>query len=216
MTDDATSTHKYTMRNRCQICRHPERARIELLHCAGVSLDRIAAKFGVHRDSIWRHAENHMSPDQKASLILGPAKLGDLIEATAEEAGAVLEHYSIVRSVLFNQLMKVAKNDDADGVAKISARITHVLRDIAKITGELSTFTNSTVINVQANTTILNSAPFADLQTGLLRVCAAHPDARGDIVALFHELDARYSQAPKTLAAPPMREVAEVAHHAAA
>lgn len=214
MTDATPGKRKYTMRNRCQVCRHPERARIELLHCAGVSLDRIATKFGVHRDAIWRHAENHMTEEQRASLILGPAKLGDLIEATAEEAGAVLEHYSIVRSVLFNQLMKVAKADDADGVAKISARITNVLRDIAKITGELTTFTNSTVINVQNNTTILNSAPFTDLQTGLLRVCAAHPDARADIVALFHELDTKYSQAPKALAAPPMREIEAEAHAA--
>lgn len=215
MTDDAPTKRQYNMRNRCQICRHPDRARIELLHAAGVSLDRIAAKFGVHRDAIWRHAEAHMTEEQRASLILGPAKLGDLIEATAEEAGAVLEHYSIVRSVLFNQLMKVAKNDDADGVAKISARITHVLRDIAKITGELTTFTNSTVINVQNNTTILNSAPFTDLQAGLLRVCAAHPDARADIVALFHELDTKYSQSPKAIAATPMREIEAKAAHAA-
>lgn len=214
MTSAAPAKRKYTMRNRCQICRHPERARIELLHCAGVSLDRIAAKFGVHRDAIWRHAAAHMTEEQRASLILGPAKLGDLIEATAEEAGAVLEHYSIVRSVLFNQLMKVARNDDADGVAKISARITHVLRDIAKITGELTTFTNSTVINVQNNSTVINSAPFTDLQSGLLRVCAAHPDALSDIVALFHELDTKYSQSQKALAAPPVREI-EVEAHAA-
>lgn len=124
MTDAAPARRKYTMRNRCQICRHPERARIELLHAGGVSLDRIAAKFGVHRDAIWRHAENHMSEEQRASLILGRAKLGDLIEATAQEAGAVLEHYSIVRSILFSQLLKGAKNDDADGAAKISTQQT--------------------------------------------------------------------------------------------
>lgn len=198
----------------CQVCRHPERVRIEALHCAGVSLDRIATKFGVHRDAIWRHAENHMTEEQRASLILGPAKLGDLIEATAEEAGAVLEHYSIVRSVLFNQLLKVAKNDDADGVAKISARITHVLRDIAKITGELTTFTNNTIVNVTNNSVILNSAPVADIQAGLLEVCARHPDARADILELFRRLDEKYASA-KPLPSLPMREIHEVGHAAA-
>jgi hypothetical protein len=201
---------KYTQRRRCQICMHPERARIELLHCAGVSLDRIAAQFDVHRDSIWRHAENHMTDAERAAYLLGPAKLGELIEVTAEEAGSVIEYYQIVRSILMGQLTRLAKTNDHSGVATIAARITHVLRDIAKITGDISTFTNSTIINVSANTTILNSAPFADLQAGLVRVCAKHPEARADIVALLGDLDGKYAT-PKAIPAPTMREIEGVA-----
>lgn len=198
---------------RCTVCRHEERARIELMHCAGVPLDKIAARFGVHRDAIWRHMERHVSAEEKAAILLGPAKLHDLIEATASESASLRDYYSIVRSVLFGQLMKLAKAGDHDGVAKVSARITHVLRDIAKMTGELSTLTSQTIVNVNNSSTIINSAPFADLQRGLLEVCARHPDARADIVTLFHDLDAKYAQT--ALPSPPICKVTEAATYAA-
>jgi hypothetical protein len=177
------------------------------MHCAGVSLDRIAEKFGVKRDAIWRHSENHMSMEEKAALLIGPAKLHDLAEACAAEATDLRDYYGIVRSVLFGQLMKLAKANDASGVAVIAARITHVLRDIGKMTGELSTLTSSTVINFHSNTMVLNSAPFTDLQQGLIRVCARHPEALPDIMALFTELDDKYTQRPEALASRPMREI---------
>ena len=182
------------------------------MHCAGVPLDRISARFGVHRDAVWRHMERHVSAEEKAAILIGPAKLHDLIEATASESASLRDYYAIVRSVLFGQLMRLAKQNDHDGVAVVSARITHVLRDIAKMTGELSTLTSTTIVNVHNSQTVINSPPFVDMQRGLLEVCAKHQDARADIVALFHDLDAKYAQ--KALAAPPMREIAEAAHAA--
>ena len=64
----------------------------------------------------------------------------------------------------------------------MSRPLLDTLKALGKVTGEINTLASSTIINVQANTTILNSAPFADLQSGLLRVCAAHPEARADVV----------------------------------
>jgi hypothetical protein len=74
-----------------------------------------------------------------------------------------------------------------------------VLGAIGKATGQITTLANSTIINVQNNVQILNSPPFADLQSGLLRVCVAHPDARKDIIALFKDLDAKYGATPATV-----------------
>ena len=74
----------------------------------------------------------------------------------------------------------------------MSRPLLDTLKAIGKVTGEINSLASSTIINVNNNTTILNSAPFADLQTGLLQVCAAHPEARADVVALFHRLDEKY------------------------
>ena len=72
--------------NCCAICRHPERVRIESLHCAGVSLERLAEKFDVHKDAVWRHVRNHMTDHQRASYLIGPAKIAALAEVAAEES----------------------------------------------------------------------------------------------------------------------------------
>src|ERR1019366_8107825 len=166
-------------------------------------LDRIAARFDVKRDSIWRHAQNHMSDDQRNALLIGPAKLGSLLETAAEESSNVFQHYQLIRSILFRQLTLLAEKNDASGVSLVSSRLIHVLRDIGKLTGEIRDFTTSTIVNVTQNAVILSSPPFNDLQAVLLEVCARHPAARPDILALLRRLDGKYAP-PKALAASPM------------
>jgi hypothetical protein len=54
------------VRHRCQVCRHPERWRLELLRAGGASLDSLAEKFNVDRDEIWRHWQNHVTTEKRA------------------------------------------------------------------------------------------------------------------------------------------------------
>jgi len=64
--------------SRCQVCRHPERWRVELLRAGGASLDSLAEKFSLDRDAIWRHWTNHVSDELKANYLCGPAQLSEL------------------------------------------------------------------------------------------------------------------------------------------
>ncbi|MGO9392618.1 hypothetical protein [Rhodoblastus sp.] len=153
----------------------------------------------------------HVSDDKKATYLIGAGKLAKLAEHAAEESQSVLEYFAILRSALFYQLDRLAAADDHSGVAAMAAQLTTVLKEIARITGQVTTIANSTVINVQNNVHILNSAPFADLQAGLLQVCAAHPAARADIVALFKSLNDRYSgHSPKLINVTTAKEAARV------
>jgi hypothetical protein len=203
---------KQSVANRCAICRHPERARIEALNCAGVSLERLSEKFEVHKDAVWRHMQRHVSEERKASYLIGPAKIAALAEVAAEESESILDYLNILRSSLFALLDKRAAEGDHYAVSMLSSRATEVLREIGKLTGQISNFASSTVIDVQNNTTILNSPPFADLQSGLLEVCARHPQARADVVALFRRLDEKYASAPaKLIESSSVREAANAA-----
>lgn len=148
--------------------------------------------------------ENHVTDDRKASYLIGAGKISKLAEVAAEESESILDYYRILRSALFYQFDRLAEKDDHVGVVAIAQRLTDVLRDIGKVTGQINTLASSTVINVQNNVQILNSPPFADLQAGLLRICANHPEAQRDIVALFHDLDRKYAGQP---AQPPMLEL---------
>lgn len=195
---------KLSPARRCAVCRHPERQRIESLRCAGVSLDRLTEQFGLKRDAIHRHEHRHMTDEQKASYLIGPAKIARLAEVAAEESESVLDYYAILRSTLFFQLDKLASKGDHDGVVAVSGRALDVLKAIAHVTGQVSQIAAATTINVQNNVHVINSPPFADLQSGLLEFCARHPEARGDIIALFRRLDEKYASAPvpmKTISA---------------
>src|SRR5262245_45400226 len=70
---------------RCTICAHEHKWRIELLRAGGAGLDALASKFGVSRDSIWRHWRNCVSPEAKATFLAGPVQLEQLAERAAEE-----------------------------------------------------------------------------------------------------------------------------------
>jgi len=85
---------------RCQVCRHEERWRIELLRAGGASLDALALKFKVDRDAIWRHWNKHVSAEMKAGYLAGPVQLQELAAKAADTGGSVLDHLHAVRTVL--------------------------------------------------------------------------------------------------------------------
>lgn len=179
------------------------------MRCAGVSLDKLSEQFGVHRDAIWRHMERHVTAEAKISYLAGPAKIAQLAEVAAEESESVLDYLRILRSTLFGFLDKLAASGDHDGVAAISSRALDVLREFGKATGQISQLSNLTTVQITNNNlAIMSSAPFADLQSGLLEICTRHPDARADIIALIDRLDAKYASPPamKTINAAPMIE----------
>ncbi|WOJ89896.1 hypothetical protein RZS28_00850 [Methylocapsa polymorpha] len=162
------------------------------LHAVKTAPTPINIKAALHRDAVWRHVENHVSDETKASYLLGPAKVADLANAAADESRTVIDYLAIVRSILMNALDSAAQRGKPYEIERISGRMVEVLREIGRITGEVSQFAAAT-INITNNTQILNSAPFMDLQSGLLQICARHPEARADIIALFRDLDARHS-----------------------
>lgn len=77
--------------HRCQVCRHPERWRVELLRAGGASLDALADKFGLDRDAIWRHWSKHVPDETKATYLCGPAQSAELAEKAASEGDSVLD-----------------------------------------------------------------------------------------------------------------------------
>lgn len=194
---DVTRDERITKRHpRCTVCNHPDRHLIEATKVAGAGLDDVAGRFSVHRDALWRHMKNHVSPETKISYLAGPAKLQDLANLASDENKGLLEYLGILRSVLVGQLDRSAQRDKPYEVERVAGRVLDVLKEIGRLTGEVQAYASQT-INIQTNVNVLNSPEFLDLQHGLLQLCSAHPDARADIVALFHRLDQKHSAPPR-------------------
>jgi hypothetical protein len=192
---------------RCQVCRHDERWRIELLRAGGASLDSLAAKFGVDRDAIWRHWRDHVTDQAKAGYLVGPAELATLAEKAAVEGDSVLDYLKMCRTVLTAQLATMAEAGDGRGAAYIAGQLTRTLEAIARVTGEIGELARSTV-NIHGNVSILTDSPaFARVQATMLRALAPFPDARGAVVVALRQLDAE---------SEPVTPAAKVIDHVAA
>ena len=171
----------------CQICRHPERERIEALRASGASLESLARKFKVHKDAVWRHWRDHVSPDLKTSYLAGPATIAELRDRAAKEGGSLLDYFTTLRSILMGAITASAEAQSAFTLAALSGRLVEVLKEIGKLTGEIERLNPG--VNVTTNIAIMSDPRMVELQSGLLAVARTHPQARGDIVALLRRLD---------------------------
>jgi hypothetical protein len=182
---------------RCAVCRHPERARIELLRAGGASYDSLGTKFGLHRDAIWRHWRDHVSVETKAQYFAGPVQLHELAERAAVEGLSLLDYLSIVRSTLLNLFQSAAQAGDRHGASVTAGRLLQCLTEIGRLTGELGKI-GTCGVTVTNNVMVLNSPAFAQLQSVILRALAPYPEARLAVVGALRQIETE----PEPAAAP--------------
>jgi hypothetical protein len=181
---------------RCHVCRHPERARIELLRAGGAAYESIGKKFGLCKDSIWRHWRDHVSPETKAQYLAGPIQLQELAQRAEAEGLSLLDYLSIVRSTLLSMFQAWAQAGDSRGASVTAGRLLQCLSEIGRITGELGRISNGGV-TVTNNVMVLNSPAFSQLQTVILRALAPHPAARADVIFALRQLESEHEAQAK-------------------
>src|SRR5271154_1358413 len=134
-------THQIT-NPRCSICKHPSRHEIEMAHVAGCSLEAIAQKFGtdahpLHRASVHRHVKRHIDDTLRASL-LADVPLAELSARAAKEGVSLLDYFALIRSTVISQMLIASGTNDGNRTAVLAGRAVEVLREIGRLSGELS------------------------------------------------------------------------------
>jgi hypothetical protein len=77
-------------------------------------------------------------------------------------------------------------------VERIGGRVLDTLKEIGRLTGELSAFTSQSINVVNSQTIVMNSPIVAELQAELLQTLAPYQDARAAVIAMFVRLDERH------------------------
>lgn len=162
-----------------------------MLRAGGGSLESIAAKFGLHRDQVWRHWHRHVTAERKAQYIAGPVQLNELAERAAAEGLSLIDYLAIMRSTLLMLFSNAAGEGDAKATAWVSGRLLDVLKQIGKLTGELA----ASGVNIINNTMIMNAPEITEMQAVIIGALAPYPEARAAVVAALRQFEREGAEA---------------------
>ena len=182
---------------RCRGCNHLERARIERLLAAGASIKGTARKFNIDYHSLRRHWIDHVSPEVRASYVAGTGASKDqLEELVADESIALVDHYRIVRSMLYKGIGAASEVGDSNALVLLAGRLHENFRDCARLTGELQ---RGPLLNIQNN--VLVNADYSRAIARIVSAVAPYREAREAVIAALRELEVE-SISPPALAKP--------------
>ena len=195
---------------RCTVCNHPARPQIDLAIATGVSKRAVAARFGVSRDAVWRHAQAHLTAEMRAALATRLLQReGDTRRILLEEGVGVTEALKAIRGPLFGLFLAAVDNGDNKAAAALSARLHESLALAARLTGELVPHAGVSITN------ILLSPDFQRLRTELIRVLARYPEAQAEVAAVFRQAGLRAASEIGASAGKMIEALPDEAEHAA-
>jgi hypothetical protein len=172
------------MGRRCQVCDHPERAKIELGLARRVSATALARKFDIHHDAIYRHRKLHMPPQLKAALLAAgkPTDI-DLDALRKSESEGLLQHIVAQRGKLYHLLDEAEGLGDLRAAAQVHGRIIENLQLGAKLLGELNTHA------VTVTNNLVVSQEYLELRRVLHQALRPYPVARQAVARALAALE---------------------------
>jgi hypothetical protein len=171
---------------KCQICRHPDRARIEHLFARGASRSAVGLKFGVSPGAVVRHWSVHVPPHVKGAAMTRALKPGiELEKLVQDETIGLLEHLQRIRQTLYTRFDASAEAGDSAAVASLARSLHENLKVSAQKTGELQQHAKTSVTN------IVLSADYLQLRALLLQALRRHPEASLAVSTAFRQIEDR-------------------------
>jgi hypothetical protein len=171
---------------RCTVCTHPDRPRIDLALATGLTLKRVAERFGLSKDACWRHQQHCLTPELRAALALKLIrKQGDTRAVLLEEGASTVEALRAIRGPLFGRFLTAVDLGDDRAVAALASRLHEGLAMSAKLAGELLPAARTTITN------IVISQDYQRLRGELLQVLRRFPEAQRAVADVFRRTGER-------------------------
>lgn len=161
------------MGQRCKVCSHSERARIELGIANKVSFAALGRKFLLSKDCVYRHRRDHMPPTLIASLVasISPTVV-DLEALHKSESEGILQHLAAQRAHLWELTRTSEELGDNRAAVSAHGRIIDNLALSAKVTGQVSTHSQVVTNN------LIVTPEYLTLRTDIMEALRDHPEAR--------------------------------------
>jgi len=150
----------------------------------GVSVRALARRYGLSIDSLFRHRQNHLPPQLRASLIVGPDLDIDLDKLRETESQSLLANLVNLRGRLFSSLDVAEECGDGNMLARVAGQLHNNLEITGKLLGSLSSG-HSSVTNV------LIQPQYVTMRVELVRALAPFPEARTAVAAVLHQIESK-------------------------
>jgi hypothetical protein len=174
----------------CTVCRHRELAGINLGLARGVSVRALASRYKLHSDALYRHRVNHLPPQLRASLIVGPDLDVDLDVLRETESQSLLVHLVALRGRLFSALDVGEEHGDANMVSRVAGQLHNNLELTGKLLGDLSSGHTSV-------TNVLIMPQYVELRVSLVNALRPYPEAARAVAAVLHTIEGKAADAIK-------------------
>jgi len=175
----------------CTVCQHRERAGVDLALARGVSVRALAKRYGLGRDSLYRHAKAHLPPQLRASLIAGPDLDIDLDKLRETESQSLLANLVALRGRLFSSLDIAEEAGDGSMLARVAGQLHHNLEITGKLLGDLHHGGSTTINNV------LVMPAYVEMRVELVNALRPFPDAARAVASVLHTIEHKAAEAIK-------------------
>jgi hypothetical protein len=173
---------------RSSITQHEARAQIERDLAIGLPLRRLAKKYGLSKDALYRHRKR-LPPQLKAAMLAQSLRPEvDLDKLRITESEGLLVHLASQRAKLLLWQDAAASAEQFQVASAISAQLHRNLELVGKLVGEFAQHHVSTSVSV------LISPQYLELRAALLRALQPFPDARRAVADAIHRLEAKAAQ----------------------
>lgn len=174
----------------CLVCRHRERAAVDLALARGVSVTALSRRYKISTDAIYRHSRNHLPPQLRAQLIAGPdIEDLDLDRLRENESQSLLSHLIALRNRLLAGLDVAEEYRDGSMLTRVSAQLHQNLELTAKLVGDLAAGGTTTINNV------LVMPAYVEMRVELVKALAPFPDARLAVAQVLHQIEHKAADA---------------------
>jgi hypothetical protein len=175
---------------RCQVCTHDDRMTIDLALARGATVPVIVTKFpALSKDSLYRHYHRHIPQATLQRLkvkslagIIG--KNLNVAELTDTENQSILAQIVALKSSLLGAISAAERADAGALFSSLCGRLTKLLEVEARILGQISTGSTTTITNYIA------SENFVAVRSALIAALHPYPDATKAVARALLALEA--------------------------
>jgi transposase-like protein len=168
----------------CTVCKHRERAAIDLAVARGVSVTALAKRYSVGSDSIYRHRRAHMPAQLRAKLLAGPDLEVDLDRLRETESQSLLANLVALRRRLFAALDVAEEHGDGFMLTRVSGQLHTNLEVTGKLLGDLN-------VGHSHITNVLVMPAYVQLRVELVKALDAFPQAKQAVARVLHNIEAQ-------------------------
>jgi hypothetical protein len=170
-------------RVQCTVCKHRERAQIDLALARHVAVSAIARRFKLSTDSLYRHSNGHLTPALRAKLLAGPDTEIDLDRLKETESQSLLANLIHLRRRLFAALDVAGEYKDANMLSRVAGQLHRNLELTGKLIGDLN--------SGNTTTNVLVMPQYVEMRVELVKALADFPDARERVAGVLHSLESK-------------------------